>query len=232
MPGEPYYITTAISYPNGRPHIGHAYEAIAADAIARFQRMQGREVRFQTGTDEHGLKMVQTARERGVEVADLARDMSDQFQAMCDVLNVSYDHFQRTTDPAHHRASFAIWEAMRASGDLYLDRYEGWYSVRDEAFYEEKELTDGEGGVRLSPQGTPVEWTAEESWFFKLAKYQQPLLELYANQPELIGHVDMSQVNRDGHQEQIHNYYESVDQVSMIANDIQIPIQVLIERYN
>ena len=186
MSGEPYYITTAISYPNGRPHIGHAYEAIAADAIARFQRMQGREVRFQTGTDEHGLKMVQTARERGVEVADLARDMSDQFQAMCDGLNVSYDHFQRTTDPAHHRASVAIWEAMKASGDLYLDRYEGWYSIRDEAYYEEKELSDGEGGVRLSPQGTPVEWTVEESWFFQLSKYRQPLLELYAKQPEFI----------------------------------------------
>ena len=186
MSGEPYYITTAISYPNGRPHIGHAYEAIAADAIARFQRMQGREVRFQTGTDEHGLKMVQTARERGVEVADLARDMSDQFQAMCDGLNVSYDHFQRTTDPAHHRASVAIWEAMKARGDLYLDRYEGWYSVRDEAYYEEKELTDGEGGVRLSPQGTPVEWTVEESWFFKLSKYEKPLRDLYAKQPDFI----------------------------------------------
>jgi methionyl-tRNA synthetase len=184
--GNPFYITTAISYPNGRPHIGHAYEAIAADAIARFQRMQGREVRFQTGTDEHGLKMVQTARERGVGVADLAREMSDQFQAMCDALNVSYDHFQRTTDPAHHRASVAIWEAMKASGDLYLDRYEGWYSVRDEAYYEEKELTEGEGGAKLSPQGTPVEWTVEESWFFKLSKYEKPLLELYANQPDFI----------------------------------------------
>jgi methionyl-tRNA synthetase len=186
MPSDPFYITTAISYPNGRPHIGHAYEAIAADAIARFQRMQGREVRFQTGTDEHGLKMVQTARDRGVEVADLAREMSDQFQAMCDALNVSYDHFQRTTDPAHHRASVAIWEAMKASGDLYLDRYEGWYSVRDEAYYEEKELTEGEGGAKLSPQGTPVEWTVEESWFFKLSKYEKPLLELYANQPDFV----------------------------------------------
>jgi methionyl-tRNA synthetase len=186
MPGDPYYITTAISYPNGKPHIGHAYEAIAADAIARFQRMQGRDVRFQTGTDEHGLKMVQTARERGVEVADLARDMSDQFQAMCDGLNVSYDNFQRTTDPAHHRASIAIWEAMKANGDLYLDRYEGWYSVRDEAFYEEKELTGEEGGQRLSPQGTPVEWTVEESWFFKLSNYEKPLLELYDRERDFI----------------------------------------------
>lgn len=190
MSSDPFYITTAISYPNGSPHIGHAYEAIAADAIARFQRMQGREVRFQTGTDEHGLKMVQTARDRGVEVADLAHEMSDQFQAMCDGLNVSYDHFQRTTDPAHHRASVAIWEAMKASGDLYLDRYEGWYSVRDEAYYEEKELTDGPegagGSTKLSPQGTPVEWTVEESWFFKLSKYEKPLLELYEKQPNFV----------------------------------------------
>jgi methionyl-tRNA synthetase len=183
---DPYYITTAISYPNGKPHIGHAYEAIAADAIARFHRMQGRDVRFQTGTDEHGLKMVQTARERGVDVADLARDMSDQFQAMCDALNVSYDKFQRTTDPAHHRASVAIWDAMKANGDLYLDRYEGWYSVRDEAFYEEKELTGGAGGERLSPQGTPVEWTVEESWFFKLSNYEKPLRELYDRERDFI----------------------------------------------
>ena len=186
MSADPYYITTAISYPNGKPHIGHAYEAIAADAIARFHRLSGRDVRFQTGTDEHGLKMVQTARDKGVEVADLAREMSNQFQAMCDKLNISYDNFQRTTDPAHHKASVAIWEAMQASGDLYLDRYEGWYSVRDEAFYEEKELVDREGGVKLSPQGTPVEWTVEESWFFKLSKYEKPLLELYENQPDFI----------------------------------------------
>ncbi len=186
MSGEPYYITTAISYPNGKPHIGHAYEAIAADAIARFHRLSGREVRFQTGTDEHGLKMVQTARDRGVDVRVLCREMSDEFQAMCDKLNISYDHFQRTTDPSHHRASVAIWEAMKANGDLYLDRYEGWYSVRDEAFYEEKEVVDGEGGSKLSPQGTPVEWTVEESWFFKLSKYEKPLLELYEAQPDFV----------------------------------------------
>ncbi|MEP7008602.1 MAG: class I tRNA ligase family protein, partial [Sphingomonas bacterium] len=170
--GEPYYITTAISYPNGRPHIGHAYEAIATDAIARYHRQAGRDVRFQTGTDEHGLKMVQTARDRGVETRALADEMSSYFKDMDDRLNISYDRFIRTVEPAHHAASAAIWEAMAASGDLYMDRYEGWYSVRDEAFYDEKELVEGEGG-KLSPQGTPVEWTAEETWFFKLSKYQQ-----------------------------------------------------------
>jgi len=183
---EPYYITTAISYPNGRPHIGHAYEAIAADAIARYHRQAGRDVRFQTGTDEHGLKMVQTARDRGVETRALADEMSGYFKAMDDRLNISYDRFIRTVEPDHHVASQAIWEAMAAAGDLYLDRYEGWYSVRDEAFYDEKELVEGEGGEKLSPQGTPVEWTAEETWFFRLSKYQQPLLDFYAANPSFI----------------------------------------------
>ena len=182
---EPYYITTAISYPNGAPHIGHAYEAIAADTIARFQRAQGRDVRFQTGTDEHGLKMAQAAKAEGLEPQVYADQMSAKFKAMCDVLDVGYDRFIRTSEPAHHRASQAIWSAMEANGDLYLGRYEGWYSVRDEAFYDESELVDGEGGKR-SPHGTPVEWTVEESWFFKLSAYQQPLLDHYAANPEYI----------------------------------------------
>ena len=183
---DPFYITTAISYPNGRPHIGHAYEAIAADAIARFQRQAGRDVRFQTGTDEHGLKMVQTARDKGVEVRALADEMSGYFKTMCDALSISYDRFIRTTDADHYIASQALWRAMAAAGDLYLDRYEGWYSVRDEAFYDEKELVEGEGGEKLSPQGTPVTWTAEETWFFRLSRYQQPLLDFYAANPDFI----------------------------------------------
>ena len=183
---EPFYITTAISYPNGPPHIGHAYEAIAADVIARFQRSQGCDVRFQTGTDEHGLKMAQTARAEGIEPRALADRMSRLFREMCDTLNVSYDRFIRTSQPDHYRASQAIWKAMEERGDLYLDRYEGWYSVRDEAYYEEDELVPGEDGEKLSPQGTPVEWTVEESWFFRLSKYQQPLLDLYAAKPEFI----------------------------------------------
>ena len=175
---RPFYITTAISYPNGRPHIGHAYEAIAADVIARFQRLQGRHVRFQTGTDEHGLKMARKAEEQGRTPRELADEMSGYFKAMCDALNVSYDRFIRTSEPDHHRASQAIWQAMEASDDLYLDRYEGWYSVRDEAYYDASELVEGEGGEKLSPQGTPVEWTVEESWFFRLSKYQDYLLDL------------------------------------------------------
>ncbi|MEQ8411929.1 MAG: methionine--tRNA ligase [Erythrobacter sp.] len=174
----PFYITTAISYPNGRPHIGHAYEAIAADVIARFQRLRGREVRFQTGTDEHGLKMARKAAEQGRTARDLADEMSFYFREMCDALDVSYDRFIRTVEDDHHRASQAIWQRMEAAGDLYLDRYEGWYSVRDEAYYDESELVEGEGGEKLSPQGTPVEWTVEESWFFRLSRYEQPLLDL------------------------------------------------------
>ncbi len=183
---EPFYITTAIHYPNGRPHIGHAYEMIAADAIARFQRQQGRDVFFQTGTDEHGLKMVKTARERDMTARELADEMSSYFSEMAEKLDISCDRFIRTSEADHYKASQAIWQAMADAGDLYLDRYEGWYSVRDEAFYEEKELVAGEGGVKLSPQGTPVEWTAEETWFFRLSKYQQPLLDLYAANPDFI----------------------------------------------
>ena len=183
---EPFYITTAISYPNGRPHIGHAYEAIATDVMARFQRARGRDVRLITGTDEHGLKMFQTARDQGRATIDLADEMSGYFREMYATLNISYDNFMRTSDAAHHAASQAIWKAMEANGDLYLDRYEGWYSVRDEAFYDESELTEGEGGIRLSPQGTPVEWTVEESWFFKLSNYQDKLLALYNDRPDFI----------------------------------------------
>ena len=183
---EPFYITTAINYPNGRPHIGHAYEGIATDVMARFQKARGRDVRLVTGTDEHGLKMDQTARKAGRATIDLATEMSGYFQDMCAKLDIAYDQFVRTTEPRHHAASQALWQRMAASGDLYLDRYEGWYSVRDEAFYDESELTDGEGGARLSPQGTPVEWTVEETWFFRLSKYQDRLLAHYRDNPDFI----------------------------------------------
>jgi methionyl-tRNA synthetase len=183
---QPFYITTAISYPNGKPHIGHAYEAVAADVIARFWRLSGRDVFLLTGTDEHGLKMMKTARDLGRETMDLATEMSSYFKEMCTRLNISINQFSRTTDAHHHDASQEIWRRLQANGDLYLDRYEGYYSVRDEAFYDESELTEGEGGEKLSPQNTPVEWTAEESWFFRLSKYQEPLLELYRNRPDWI----------------------------------------------
>jgi methionyl-tRNA synthetase len=175
---DPYYLTTAISYPNGRPHIGHAYEAIAADVIARLKKAQGYDVRLVTGTDEHGLKMDKTAREAGRETLEFASEMSGYFRDMCAALHIEYSAFRRTTEAQHHAASQAIWQAMADAGDLYLDRYEGWYSVRDEAFYGEGELIEGEGGTKLSPQGTPVEWQVEESWFFRLSHYRDYLIEL------------------------------------------------------
>ncbi|WP_018075398.1 methionine--tRNA ligase [Novosphingobium nitrogenifigens] len=184
--GEPYYITTAISYPNGKPHIGHAYEAIAADVIVRFMRAMGRDARLQTGTDEHGLKMAQKARDLGLTAKELADQMSQYFKDMCAALNVGYDVFIRTTEDRHHEASQELWRRMKANGDLYLDRYEGWYSIRDEAYYDESELVAGEGGQKLSPQGTPVEWTVEESWFFRLSAYGDKLLTLYNENPEFI----------------------------------------------
>jgi methionyl-tRNA synthetase len=183
---EPYYITTAISYPNGPPHIGHAYEAIAADVIARHKRGQGRDVRFQTGTDEHGLKMAQAARAQNIEPRIFATKMSALFQQMCDKLEISYDNFIRTSEAPHYAASQAIWKAMEEKGDLYLDSYEGWYSVRDEAYYEPDELTTDNDGTKLSPQGTPVEWVEEESWFFRLSAYQQRLLDHYSANPGFI----------------------------------------------
>ncbi|MET0178929.1 MAG: methionine--tRNA ligase [Novosphingobium sp.] len=175
---EPFYITTAIAYPNGPPHIGFAYEAIAADVIARFHKAMGREVRLVTGTDEHGLKMVQTARDAGRDTLAFANEMSSHFRVMFEKLNIEYDAFCRTTEDRHKQASAALWQAMAAAGDLYLGRYEGWYSVRDEAFYDEGELGRGEEGQLLSPHGTPVDWTVEESWFFRLSRYRDYLIEL------------------------------------------------------
>ena len=182
----PFYITTAISYPNGAPHIGHAYEAIATDAIARFERLDGRPVYFLTGTDEHGIKMVQTARNQNMTPAELADRNTPLFRAMVEALNISNDDFIRTREERHHRASQEMWRRLEANGDIYLDRYAGWYSVRDEAYYDEGELTVTEDGTKLSPQGTPVEWVEEETFFFRLSAYQDKLLAYYEANPEFI----------------------------------------------
>ena len=181
-----FYVTTAISYPNGAPHIGHAYEVIATDAIARFMRQDGRDVLFLTGTDEHGLKMVQTAEREGLPVRALSDRKSCRFQVMVQALPISNVDFTRTSEPRHYKASQAIWERMVAAGDIYLGGYEGWYSVRDEAFYNEDE-TRIENGVRVGGQGTPVEWTKEETYFFRLSKYQDKLLAHYEANPDFVG---------------------------------------------
>lgn len=183
----PYYITTAISYPNGKPHIGHAYELIATDAMARFQRLDGKDVFFLTGTDEHGQKMQQTARAEGIEPAVLAERNSNEFREMGRLLNASNDDFIRTTEPRHHAACREIWNRMVDSGDIYKDSYAGWYSVRDEAYYQESETELRQDGLRYGPQGTPVEWVQEESYFFRLSNYQDKLLHHYEEYPDFIG---------------------------------------------
>ena len=184
--GKPYYITTAIAYPNGAPHIGHAYEAIATDAIARFMRLDGRDVYFLTGTDEHGIKMLQTAAKERLTPRELVERNVPRFQAMVKKFNCSNDDFIRTTEARHYRASEAIWERMQAAGDIYLDKYSGWYSVRDEAYYDESETKLDDTGQRLGPNGTLVEWVEEESYFFKLSKYADKLLDLYKRVPDFV----------------------------------------------
>lgn len=182
-----FYITTAISYPNGSPHIGHAYELIATDAIARFKRLDGYDVFFLTGTDEHGQKMLQTAAREGITTQELADRNAAVFRAMGPALNASNDDFIRTTEERHKRASQAIWQRMEAAGDIYKDSYSGWYSVRDEAYFAENETVVSGDGVRRGPTGTPVEWVEEESYFFKLSDYQDRLLALYEESPDFIG---------------------------------------------
>jgi methionyl-tRNA synthetase len=182
-----YYITTAISYPNGVPHIGHAYEAIATDAIARFMRLDGRDVYFLTGTDEHGQKIQQTAAREGLTARELVERNVPRFRAMVERMNCSNDAFIRTTEDRHHAASKAIWEKMEQNGDIYLAKYAGWYSVRDERYFAEDETRLNEQGARLAIEtGTPVEWVEEESYFFKLSAYQQKLLDLYAQHPDFV----------------------------------------------
>ena len=182
-----FYITTAISYPNGAPHIGHAYEALSTDALARFKRLDGYDVFFLTGTDEHGIKMLQTAKAEGLDARELADRNTPKFQEMVAALNCSHDDFIRTVEDRHKASSQEIWRRMADNGDIYLDTYAGWYSVRDEAYYDESEVTTGEGGTKLSPQGTPVEWVEEESYFFRLSDYQDRLLAHYDANPDFIG---------------------------------------------
>ena len=181
-----YSLTTAIAYPNGPPHIGHAYEAIATDAIARFKRLDGYDVFFLTGTDEHGQKMQQTALREGLSPRQLLDRNVPRFRAMVARLNCSNDDFIRTTEDRHHRSSMAIWERMERAGDIYLDTYAGWYSIRDEAFYADNETSLGPDGIRTGLTGTPVEWVEEQSYFFRLGAYQEKLLDLYRRHRDFV----------------------------------------------
>ena len=187
MAGRPsFYLTSAIPYANGAPHIGHAYERIASDAIARFKRLDGFDVLCMAGMDEHGQKMQQTAAREGISPQALADRAAGQFRAMADALNVPTDDVIRTTEPRHAACAQALWTRMAAKGDIYLSTYSGWYSVRDEAYYDEGELTRGPDGARLAPTGTPVDWVEESSYFFRLSAYAPRLLELYARQPDFV----------------------------------------------
>ncbi len=185
---EPFYVTTAITYPNGAPHVGHAYEYIATDAIARFKRLDGFDVRFLTGTDEHGLKMAQTAEAEGIPTAELARRNSDVFERLQEKLGISFERFIRTTDADHLEASKVIWQRMADAGDIYLGSYAGWYSVRDEAYFTESETRVADDGVRVAiDTGAPVTWTEEQTYFFRLSAYTDKLLAHYESHPDFIG---------------------------------------------
>jgi methionyl-tRNA synthetase len=188
MTRNAYYVTTAISYPNGEPHIGHAYEMVATDAIARWRRLEGREVFFLTGTDEHGLKMVQTAQREGLSTRELADRNSARFRQLAGVLDISNSDFIRTTEERHFKSSQELWKRMAASnnGDIYQSTYKGYYSVRDEAYFDEDELTTGEDGRKYAPSGAEAKWVEEDSYFFRLSAYEDKLLKLYEEQPDFI----------------------------------------------
>ncbi|MCF6199163.1 MAG: methionine--tRNA ligase, partial [Hyphomicrobiaceae bacterium] len=182
-----FFVTTPVFYPNGVPHIGHAYTAIAADVVARFARLDGKEVFFLSGTDEHGQKMQRTAQKEGISTIELANRNSAVFKNMLAAVNCSNDDYIRTTEPRHHKAAQALWKRMADRGDIYLDSYGGWYSVRQEAYFEEDETVVGEDGVRREPLGSPVEWVEEESYFFKLSAYGDRLLQYYEDHHDFIG---------------------------------------------
>lgn len=186
MTRNAFYVTTAIAYPNGEPHIGHAYEMIATDAIARWKRLDGRDVFFLTGTDEHGIKMVQTAAGQGLTPKALADRNSARFRELAKLLDVSNDDFIRTTEARHYAASQAIWAKMVEADDIYQSTYEGWYSVRDEAYFDASELTDGEDGKKFAPSGAEATWVEEPSYFFRLSAYQDRLLAYYEANPGFI----------------------------------------------
>lgn len=189
---KPFYITTAISYVNGAPHLGHAYEQILTDVMARHKRLDGYDVMFLTGTDEHGQKVAKTAEKEGMEPKAFCDKIAAKFVELTDTLNISNDDFIRTTEPRHYEASQAIWKAIKENNpdDIYLDKYAGWYSVRDEAYFAENELTEAEdmegNKHKLAPTGAPVEWVEESSYFFRLSAYADKLLELYAARSDFI----------------------------------------------
>ena len=186
MSKEKFYVTTPIYYVNGAPHLGHAYTSTAADALARFKRLDGFDVFFLTGTDEHGQKVEAAARNAGIEPQAFTDQVAADFQDMARRMNISNDDFIRTTETRHKQAAQALWRRLEAAGAIYLGAYEGWYAVRDEAFYDEEELVTSSDGSKKAPTGAPVEWVVEPSYFFKLSTFQDKLLAFYDANPGFI----------------------------------------------
>src|SRR3984893_11439136 len=178
---RPFFVTTPIYYVNDTPHLGHAYTTVACDALARFMRLDGRQVKFLTGTDEHGQKVEQSARLAGISPQQFTDRISEAFRDMTRLLDITADDFIRTTEARHVRGVQALWQELERRGEIYLGRFAGWYSVRDEAFYDEGELVDGK-----APTGAEVEWLEEENYFFRLSAWQERLLAFYEAHPDAI----------------------------------------------
>ncbi len=183
---KPFFLTTPIYYVNDSPHIGHAYTTLACDVLARFKRLDGYDVFFLTGTDEHGQKVEKSARAAGMEPQAFTDMVSQNFRELAEAMNYSHDDFIRTTEARHFEASQAIWRALKQNGHIYLGTYAGWYAVRDEAFYGEGELTEGPDGKKIAPSGAEVDWVEEPSYFFDLSKWQDWLIRYYEDNPDSV----------------------------------------------
>ena len=184
--GKNFYITTPIYYPSGKPHMGHAYSSIVADIFARFKRLEDYNVLFLTGTDEHGQKIQKEAQKNNKDPKVFCDEISDTFRSLTKILNLSNNDFIRTTEKRHHKSVVEIWRRLVESGDIYLDKYSGWYSVSDEAFYDEDEVENINGNKISKLSGSNVEWVEEESYFFKLSAWSSKLLEFYKKNPDFI----------------------------------------------
>ncbi len=182
----PYYVTTPIYYVNDAPHIGHAYTTLACDVIARFKRLDGYNVKFLTGTDEHGQKVEKSAQRAGVDPQTFTDRVSQNFRDLANIMDFSHDDFIRTTEYRHKKACQEIWHRLLRGGDIYLGSYAGWYAVRDEAFYDEGELSTGADGKKLASSGAEVEWVEEPSYFFRLSAWEARLLKFYDENPDFI----------------------------------------------
>ena len=181
-----FYITTPIYYPSGKPHMGHAYSSIVADIFARFKRLENYNVLFLTGTDEHGQKIQKEAKKNNKDPKIFCDEISETFRSLTKILNLSNDDFIRTTEPRHYKSVIEIWNRLVESGDIYLDKYSGWYSVSDEAFYDKDEIVNIKGNRVSKSSGSSVEWVEEESYFFKLSSWSNKLLDFYKKNPNFI----------------------------------------------